>query len=121
MKAIEIIQRVDELEPNQYNIGQKLSWLAQLDGQIFRELTAAYEPQAVEPGEYSGGEETLLVPPPYAEGVYCRYLQAMMAAGNFETAKYNQQIAMYDSAYGQYRDWVLRSRKHRDMGRGFVF
>lgn len=121
MKAIEVIQKVDRLEPNQYDVGQKLDWLAELDGQIFRELASAYDSQAVMPAGYSHGEEELLVPFPYGESVYCRYLQAMIAAGNFETAKYNQQIAMYDSAYSQYRDWCLRSKKHRSSGEGFKF
>lgn len=121
MKAIEAICRVDILEPNQYSVDQKLRWLSLLDGQIFEELICLYEPQRQKPGEYFSGEEELLVPVPYAEGIYCRYLQAMIAAENFESARYNQQIVLYNGAFQQYRDWVCRSGCHKDRGKGFVF
>ena len=121
MKAMEAIGQVDILEPNQYSVEQKLKWLAVLDGQVFEELISDYYEQAVKPGEYRTGEEELLIPMPYAQSIYCRYLQAMIAAENFESAKYNQQIVLYNAAYQQFRDWVCRSRRHRNRGRGFRF
>ena len=121
MKAIEAIHRVDILEPNQYAVDQKLRWLSLLDGQIFEELINAYEPEREKPGEYITGEEELLAPMPYAESIYCRYLQAMIAAENCESAKYNQQIVLYNGAFQQYRDWICRSGRHRNRGRGFRF
>ncbi len=121
MKAMEAIGQVDVLEPNQYSVEQKLKWLAVLDGQVFEELIRDYYEQAVKPGEYCTGEEELLIPMPYAQSIYCRYLQAMIAAENFESAKYNQQIVLYNAAYQQFRDWVCRSRRHRNRGSGFRF
>lgn len=106
MKAIEIIERVDALEPNQYNAAQKLDWLSQLDGQIFHELGSAVAEEM--PAGYDTGNEELLVPFPDAEQVYGFYLRAMIALNNFETARYNQHIAMFDSAYGRFRDFCLR-------------
>ena len=35
MKAMDVIKQVDILEPNQYGVGQKLRWLAMLDGQVY--------------------------------------------------------------------------------------
>lgn len=121
MKAMEAIELVDELEPNQYDTRVKLRWLSVLDGQIFDELIQDYYPQAKRPEGYSEGTEELLVPQPYAEGIYCRYLQAMIAAENFESAKYDQQIILYNGAYKQYRDWICRSMRHRSRGLGFRF
>lgn len=121
MKAMDAIRRVDILEPNQYGVDQKLKWLTVLDGQIYEELIGAYWEQAEKPGEYISGEEELMVPMPYAESIYCRYLQAMIAAGNFESAKYNQQIVLYNAAYQQFRDWVCRRGRHKNRGSGFRF
>ena len=116
MTAIEIIDRTDALEPNSYGVGEKLRWLSQLDGQIAAELPAIHDaPSAA----YSTGEETLLVPFPYAEGVYGSYLRAMIAFNNFEASKYDQHIAMFDAVYSQYRDGVLRSGALRRYGTGF--
>ena len=121
MKAIEAIGQVDILEPNQYGVEQKLQWLAVLDGQIYEELIREYDSQAVKPGEYRTGEEELLIPMPYAQSIYCRYLQAMIAAENSESAKYNQQIVLYNAGYQQYRDWVCRRCRHKNRGSAFRF
>ena len=121
MKAIEIISKVDELDPNQFGVERKLSWLAELDGQIFAELGEAYEPCWEQPGIYQTGEEELLVEFPYSDGVYRHFLQAMMAAENFEIGKYNQHMALFDSAYGQYRDCIMRTKMHTGAGKEFRF
>ena len=92
-----------------------------LDGQIYEELVQHYQQESSKPGSYFTGEEELLVPMPFAQSLYCKYLQAMIAAENFEGAKYNQHIALYNSAFGQYRDWIMRSALHKNSGRGFRF
>ena len=38
MKAMDIIDRLDGLEPNQYSPEQKLRWLSILDGKIYEEV-----------------------------------------------------------------------------------
>lgn len=121
MRAMDAISQADLLEPNQYGVDQKLKWLALLDGQIYEELLDAYWEQTEKPGEYVSGEEELLMPMPYAGSIYCRYLQAMIAAENFESAKYNQQIVLYNAAYQQFRDWVCRKGRHKNRGSGFRF
>lgn len=121
MRAIEIIERVDELEPNLFGIDRKLAWLSELDGQVYNEIGASYEPGDGEPKPYISGEEELLIGFPYGESIYGHFLKAMMAADNFETGKYNQHIAMFESAYGQYRDMILRTKRHRSSGRAFIF
>ena len=104
MKAMEVIERVDLLEPNDYSPEQKLHWLSTLDGKIFRELIETHEDAAIDelPVYVSGGEE-LLVGAPYGEDVYYYYLQAMIAAENSETQRYNKRMTMFNSAY---QDWT---------------
>lgn len=43
MKASEMLDRVDTFKPNQYTEPQKLGWLLQLDGQIWREIIRTHE------------------------------------------------------------------------------
>ena len=121
MRAIDIIGNVDALEPNQFGIDKKLSWLSELDGQIYAELGTLFEPGCGQTKVYKSGDEELLIGFPYGESVYCHFIQAMMAAENFEIAKYNQHIAMFESAYGQYRDGMLRSRRSIYSGKQFRF
>ena len=49
MKAIDIIERVDLLEPNDYSPEQKLHWLSSLDGKIFREVIKTHEGAVADP------------------------------------------------------------------------
>ena len=121
MKAIDIIRKVDELEPNQFGADKKLAWLSELDGQIYLELSRVYEPCMSQPGRYVNGEEELLVDEPYAQGVYSHFLQAMMASENYETGKYNQHITLFDSAYRQYANSVTRTHTHTGTGKTFLF
>ena len=43
MRASEMLDRVDTFKPNQYTEPQKLGWLLQLDGQIWREIIRTHE------------------------------------------------------------------------------
>ena len=103
MTVNSIIELVDLKEPNAYTADEKIRWLSDLDGKIFREaiLTHEHEEDAeFEP--YSDGTEELLIGAPYGEDIYVHYVIARIAAGNAETARYNQQIAMYNAAYSQW-------------------
>ncbi len=103
MTVNELIAAVDLKEPNSYTAAEKLRWLSALDGKIHAEVLRGHEGGPDAPfTPYESGEEELLIPFPYAEGVYVHYLIAMIAAGNAETARYNQQIAMYNANYSQW-------------------
>ena len=123
MTVNDIIAAVDLREPNSYTRAEKLRWLSALDGRIEDEVLKTHE--GYEPGErmreYSTGEEELLIPFPYCEGVYTHYLIAMIAAANAETARYNQQIALYNAAYSQWWNAYHAAHMPRHGGRRFSF
>jgi len=110
MTVINIINKVDSLEPNQYTKSNKLAWLNRLDGQIFQELilTHVHEPDASFT-PYTEDSDVLLVPFPYDEDVYLNYLKAMIAENNHEIAKYNASMMLYNSAYQRYAGWYNRN------------
>ena len=87
MKAMDIIDRLDGLEPNQYSPEQKLRWLSILDGKIYEEVLSPRETEPKGFTEYVNGNEELLVPFPYGDDVYLNYLQAMVALENAETQR----------------------------------
>lgn len=107
MTVNEIIAAADQKEPNSVSQAEKLRWLCALDGRIAREVLMTHEgfDDTDDTYAYTDGTETLLIPSPYGEEIYTRYLIAMIAADNAETARYNQQIAMYNAAY---REWWSR-------------
>ena len=122
MKAIDMIERVDLLEPNDYSPEQKLHWLQSLDGRIFRELVETHEQAETETlPAYVSGDEELLIGEPYGEDLYYYYLQAMIAAENSETQRYNKRMTLFNSAYTAFSAWYVRTHRPRQAGDHFRF
>ncbi len=109
MKAMEMIDRVDLMEPNAYSPEQKLRWLSVLDGKVYEEVIRPHEKTPGGFTEYEDGDEELLIPFPYDYDVYYQYLQAMIAAENAEGQRYNKRMAMFNSAYAAYVNWYCRN------------
>ena len=110
MTVSEILALVDLKEPNAYTAEEKIRWLSDLDGKIFREAILTHEHGEASCAPLTSGADELLIGPPYGEDVYVHYLIARIAAGNAETARYNQQIALYNAAYAQYWNALNASR-----------
>ena len=122
MKAMDIIERVDLMEPNDYSPEQKLHWLSNLDGKIYREVIKTHEDAFIAwAGEYQTGEEELIIGAPYGEDIYYYYLQAMIAAENGETQRYNKRMTMFNSCYQQWTNWYNRVHMPRRVGSHFLF
>ena len=123
MTVNEIITIADLQEPNSCSRDEKLRWLSSLDGKVFSEVLKTHADLASDAvfTPYADGTETPLIPFPYCEGVYTHYLIAMIAAANAETARYNQQIALYNAEYSQW--WNAYHAAHLPLhgGARFVF
>lgn len=78
MKIREAIETVDRLLPNQYETPDKVRWLSELDGIVYRDIICTHEHEK-EPEPFTGyGEDValeteLLIPWPYDE-IYRWYL-----------------------------------------------
>ena len=112
MTISEAIARVDALKPNRFKQGQKITWLGNLEGQIFNELVMTHENtaniQRVEFSEDMNMEQQLIAPSPYDE-VYILYLQSQIDLGNMEIAKYNNSKTLYNNAYQTLVDYWNRT------------
>ena len=95
MKAMEVIERVDLLEPNDYSPEQKLHWLSTLDGKAFRELVETHEGAEITelPAYVNGGEELLI----------------------------NKRMTMFNAAYQEWTDFYNRTHKPKRAGAHFLF
>lgn len=117
MTGTQIIELVDLKEPNSYTADEKVSWLSNLDGKIFEDVLKKYTEFDLEDAftPYTDGSEDLLIGAPYGEDIYIHYLIAMIAQGNAETSRYNQQIALYNAAYSQW--WNHYNSTHMPLSR----
>lgn len=100
----QIINRTDALRPNALTFQQKLGWLADLDGRAFDEVILTHEHE--EGAEYSrpaDGTEDVLIASPYDE-VYHHYLCMQMDLAGREIAAYNNDRALFNSAWLTWQD-----------------
>ena len=122
LRIVDLISQVDDLEPNQYSVEQKMKWLSLLDGQIFEEIIKTHEEPVRESfSAYTNLDEELLVSYPYGEELYSWYLQAMIAAENAESDKYDQMMGMYNSVFTQFTNWYNRTHRPKKAETRFLF
>ena len=124
MTIAEAISNVDKLKPNGYTERQKMSWLSNLDGVIFKEVFLTHENSPIESFEgYDNApmDTELLIPYPYDEDVYNYFLQKNIDKENGEIAKYNQSAVLYNNALLSFLNYY--NRNHMPIGKGsrFVF
>lgn len=106
MKIREAIETVDRLLSNQYETPDKVRWLSELDGIVYRDIICTHEHEK-EPEPFMGyGEDVdletqLLIPWPYDE-IYRWYLGMKICDANGETTKYSNEAAKYNSYYQGY-------------------
>lgn len=122
MKLIEAITRIDELKHNTIDKTMKLSWLAALDGMVKQQIIdthAGGEGITFTPYTEETPDDTqLLIPAPYEE-LYLWWLGAQIDYHNGDFTRYNNSIAMFNTAMDVYAE--LYNRCHMPLGRRSFF
>jgi hypothetical protein len=122
MTIMDALYRIDELKPNSYSQPEKIKWLSSLDGVIKSEIIDTHEggEDVVFKGYTEDADLTtvLLVPAPY-DDIYLRWLEAQIDYTNGEYGKYNNSIAMYNTAYTAFANYY--NRTHMPKGKKFKF
>lgn len=107
-----IIDRIDTLKPNMFPTHQKIAWLSDLDGKVWKEVVQEHEwmPTGI---HYEGYDQDtdpgteLLVPDAYAD-VYEHYMAAMMDNANRETGEYMKHMMMFNASWQTLVDYWNR-------------
>lgn len=107
------LDMIDTLKPNMFSTQQKVAWLSDLDGMVYREIILNHEGfEDMEP--FTGydvetpNDTVLLATEPYSD-VYRHYLSAQMDIANRETGEYAKDMALYNSAWQTLVDWYNRN------------
>lgn len=113
------IEMIDTLKPNMFSRTQKVMWLNDLDGLIWREIILTHE--GVKPGSVFDGynqdtdfSTNLLAPEPYTD-IYKHYLAAQMDIANRETGEYSKDMVLFNNAWQTLCDYW--NRKHTPFSR----
>jgi hypothetical protein len=122
MTIMEALYRIDELKPNTYSQPEKIKWLSSLDGIVKSEIIDTHEGGYADDfkgyGEDADLTTVLLVPAPY-DDIYLRWLETQIDYANGEYGKYNNSIAMYNTAYTAFANYY--NRTHMPKGKKFKF
>ena len=120
LTAQDIIDRVDDLEPNYYNDEYKLSWLQEVELLLWQEVysTHAGAEDMEEPGDIEADTE-LQVPQPYGRDIYENWVKAKISQANGESGRYNEYITLYYNAWQQFANYW--NRTHRPLGNTLIY
>lgn len=118
MTINEVLNEVESTMPgNKVDEEQKIKWLDRLDKLIFNDLLQYKENQIEEFDGYTSETDRdtkLLVVSPYDE-LYVYYIKAQINLVQQEVKYYNNNIAVYEDRYRNYRDYINRSYKSKGI------
>jgi hypothetical protein len=118
MTINEVLNEVDNIAKNNaVDREQKIKWLDRLDKTIFNDLIQYKENQIESFDGYTintDEDTTLLVKSPYDE-LYVYYILAQINLVQQEVKYYNNNIAVYEEKYRNYRDYLNRSYKTKGI------
>lgn len=122
MTVMGAINHLNAVKPNSYGQTEKIKWLSTLDGIIKAEIIDTHEGASEVAKEFKGYTDgslgkTLIVEHPY-DDIYIKWLEAQIDYANGEYGKYNNSIAMFNTAYEAFAKYY--NRTHMPLQKGFT-
>ena len=115
MTVAEIIAEVQRVKPNQYPKETLTRWLSQIEGQAVEQVInhAVDTDVAFDKYDYELDQEKELQIPDRYSDVYIHYLSAQIDQANREFASYNNDVALFESAWREYAAWHIRTHRQK--------
>lgn len=111
MRIAEVLLKIKNMKPSQYDDDMLVSWLSELDGHVWEELLAKYgAPAPVLPYNGQMLNRMLLIPFPY-DGIYLVYLAAQIDYHNAEFERYNNGMMLFNAQLQAFYDSYTRNHK----------
>jgi hypothetical protein len=115
MTLNEAIAKIDSLKPNQYTFAEKVAWISDVDGRIYRDLITKHEnpEEKTWDGPYdedSSSALVLLAYEPYTD-LYIYYMMAMIDQYNGEYTRYSNDMEQFNNSYQAFADDYIRNNK----------
>lgn len=106
------IDMIDTLKPSMVPHHQKVAWLSDLDGLIWREVILTHEGapniEFVGYDQDTNPDTTLLAPEPYTD-IYKHYMASKMDIANRETGEYAKDMVLFNNAWQTLCDYWNRT------------
>ena len=121
MKIIEAINRIDSLIHNTYSPSEKVAWLSEVDWDVAKNVIETHDGNDITFTGYDDSTDLqteLLMPAPHSKA-YLLWLEAQVHYYNGEYDKYNNAMAMFNTAYEGFKNYY--NRTHMPKGKKFKF
>lgn len=113
MTIAELIAMADEIRPNQVSKQTKTQWLNEVEHRVFDEVycrTAGFcDYFTFDPYNYDENDDTVLAVPDTYIDVYLAYLYSKIDFTQAEIDRYNNDAALFRSAWDDFSGWWLRN------------
>lgn len=107
--AQDVIDAVEKVRPNAYSDEEKLKWINEVEGKIHDEIIKNSEIGKDNEFVTVSSPDTLLTADSRFSQMYVYYLLAKIDFFDNEPTKYNNDLAMFDSAYESFACWHIRT------------
>lgn len=110
MTVQEVLAQTDAVKPNQFEEGMKLVWLNEVEGRVYQVMKLRKGSEDVKEPHISMESmynDCLLLPESFS-GIYVHYLSAMIDYFNGETARYNNSMYMFNTAWSEFENYWYR-------------
>lgn len=105
MTIREVIDEIDEIEPNAYTDEQKARWVLRAEGNVEVNILLMPARHVSSLPDYN---RQLLAPAPF-DALYAQYLHAMIHYANSEYERYQNDMALYNETFGNYARWFAQN------------
>ena len=116
MTLREAISTTDALINNEFSDEEKISWISELDGLVFKNIIQTHEDGSIDhftPYNKNTDPTTeLLISEPYSEA-YVIWLQNKMDYYRGETDKYNNSVERFYEKYNDYSAWYNSIHRYK--------
>ena len=125
MRIADAIRAVDNLKANQYSAAQKVQWLSECDGNIWRYIISTHETAPGMPDTFSGYDPAkdmdreLLAPAPH-DILYRHLLEMQIDLYNKDLNSYHNTSRLYNTAYAEFASWYNRTYMPRQYATHFI-
>ena len=119
MTYYDCIRDVDRIEPNAYEVEDKIRWIREIEGQVWTDLFLMQPIGFHVDNMLELYRQELSIPAPYNK-VYRRYLQAMIHYANGEYERYANSMAMFNDAWADLNIWFGQDYDASDFHRNPV-
>lgn len=116
MKVRNVLEQVNEVKPNVFSDARLVDFLNEVESMVWAEVLDNKPQEYVTITLPNDLEKELIAPAPYSK-LYGAYIQAMIDFQNEESVSYQNNMAMFNSVFLEYKKYMQREKVAENVSR----